>query len=388
MDSSKKIVKIMCIVVFIICLICSILLYILSRGDSNTSSNNDDENVIEGDPLVIEYSTKKLRDPTKFFSVQEYIKNNLDDSFVAEDMNILNEDRLASFAVKGYVTDAESNDTKEVYLIFRVDTENDTCSMQELDNIYDNVNQVDLSTNIKEIVDDGENGFEYTTISSENMCRIYLQHFTNLELNDPEKAYNLIDDQYKKERFPTFDKYQEYLKECSDSIRESVLAKYSVNYNEDYTEYILVDNYDNSYTVRETSVMNYTIKLDNYTIKVDNYEEEYSKLSEENKVQSNVYIFLQMINTKDYEHAYELLDTTFKNNNFDTLDKFKEYVRQNFFSHNFNSVSEMDIDVEGDYYIYTTTLRNNSGSAAYTKGLTVIMKLLQGTDFVMSFSLE
>ena len=48
----------------------------------------------------------------------------------------------------------------------------------------------------------------------------------------------------------------------------------------------------------------------------------------------------------------------------------------------------MDIDVEGDYYIYTTTLRNNSGSAAYTKGLTVVMKLLQGTDFVMSFSLE
>ena len=152
-------------------------------------------------------------------------------------------------------------------------------------------------------------------------------------------------------------------------------------------EYILVDNYGTSYTVRETSIMNYTIMLDNYTIKVDTYEEDYNKLSDENKVQSNVYIFLQMLNTKDYEHAYELLDNTFKNNNFDTLDKFEEYINQNFFNFNHNS-TDVDITQEGEYYIYESTIRNNGGSAAESKKLTVIMQLLNSTDFVMSFSIE
>ena len=128
--------------------------------------------------------------------------------------------------------------------------------------------------------------------------------------------------------------------------------------------------------------------MDNYTIKVDTYEEEYNKRNEVQKIQANVYIFLQMINTKDYRHAYELLDETFKNNNFDTLDKFKEYVNENFFDYNLNTTSNVDISNEGNTYIYETVIRSGAGSAAETKNLTVIMQLKEGTDFVMSFSLE
>ena len=116
--------------------------------------------------------------------------------------------------------------------------------------------------------------------------------------------------------------------------------------------------------------------------------EEYKKSSIDQKIQANVYIFLQMINTKDYSHAYELLDETFRNNNFDTLDKFKEYVNANFFDYNLNTTSNVDINNEGSTYIYETKIRSGAGSAAETKNLTVIMQLKEGTDFVMSFSLE
>ena len=220
------------------------------------------------------------------------------------------------------------------------------------------------------------------------MCRKYLEDFRQKELNNPEEAYSMLDEDYRNERFPTFEEFQEYVNSCRYMIQYSSLSKYDVEIKDNYTEYILVDNYNNSYTIRTTGIWDYTILLDNYTIKVDTYEEEYNKLSIEQKIQANVYIFLQMINTKDYRHAYELLDETFKNNNFDTLDKFKEYVNENFFDYNLNTTSNVDISNEGNTYIYETVIRSGAGSAAETKNLTVIMQLKEGTDFVMSFSLE
>ena len=152
---------------------------------------------------------------------------------------------------------------------------------------------------------------------------------------------------------------------------------------------MLVDNYNNYYTLKETSIMNYTIMLDNYTIKTSDYEEKYQELDDKDKVQANAYIFLQMINTKDYKHAYDILDPNFKQNNFSTLEKFMQYVKDNFFDYNINSPlsSEKSIEEQGEYYIYKTVVRNNSGSAAESKQITIIMKILDGTDFVMSFSI-
>ena len=382
MNDSKKVVKIIAIVVFIICIICIALLYMLKQQENNT-----DMQVTEGDTLNVEYVTEKLRDPTTFFAIEDYIQKDFEEKFVAKDMNVLSGERIDSYAIYGEKIDETLNEVQEMYFIFRIDIENMTYDIEELNESYNNINEINLETNIQEIQKDGANSFEAETVTSEQMCRIYLEDFTQLELNNPEEAYNLIDEEYKKERFPTFEDYQKYIEGYKDVIQTGALYQYATDYKDDYTEYILVDNYGTSYTVKETSVMNYTIKLDNYTIKVDNYNEDYIKLSDENKVQSNVYIFLQMINTKDYLHAYELLDDTFKNNNFDTLDKFEEYIKQNFFSFNYNS-TEVDVTQEGEYYIYESTIRNNAGNTAESKRLTVIMKLLEGTDFVMSFSIE
>ena len=382
MNDPKKVVKIIAIVVFIICIICIALLYMLKQQENNT-----DMQVTEGDTLNVEYVTEKLRDPTTFFAIEDYIQKDFEEKFVAKDMNVLSGERIDSYAIYGEKIDETLNEVQKMYFIFRIDIENMTYDIEELNESYNNINEINLETNIQEIQNDGTNSFEAETVTSEQMCRIYLEDFTQLELNNPEEAYNLIDEEYKKERFPTFEDYQKYIEGYKDVIQTGALYQYATDYKDDYTEYILVDNYGTSYTVKETSVMNYTIKLDNYTIKVDNYNEDYIKLSDENKVQSNVYIFLQMINTKDYLHAYELLDDTFKNNNFDTLDKFEEYIKQNFFSFNYNS-TEVDVTQEGEYYIYESTIRNNAGNTAESKRLTVIMKLLEGTDFVMSFSIE
>lgn len=387
MNRLKRIIEIITIIVITILIVCVATICVLNKNIKETGNNNENE---QRETEVSQYNTEKLRDPTKFFTIQKYIQNDINKNFLAQDMNMLPGYRIMNYAVYGEIVDDSSNIVEQVYYIFRIDVENKTFLIEKLENNkYTDINQINLETNLEAIEDDGNNTIEYVTVKNEDMCRIYYKQFSELELEDPKQAYQLLDDEYKAERFTTFEEYQKYVDSYKDIIETGTLAKYSVDYKDDYTEYILVDNYNNFYTIKENSVMNYTIRLDNYTIKSDDYEEKYQELSDENKIQANVHIFLQMINTKDYKHAYEVLDDTFKQSNFDSLEKFEQYVKNNFFIYNLNSTlsSEVSIKKEGEYYVYNTVLRDNSSSAAQTKEMTVIMQLKQDTDFVMSFSM-
>ena len=389
MSKNKKLIIAIAIILVVIAIVTITIILINNKKEGTIYRNSDGTVEVLPEPeMDIEYAKKELREPTEFFSVEKCIQDNVG-GFSAEKMNYLQGQRIMTYSVYGRINSEDNTETLEKYYIVRVDLENMTYELEEMDDsVYENIDQIKLEDDETEIPNNGNNTFEYEAVSDEEMCRKYLEDFRQKELNNPEEAYSMLDEEYRNERFPTFEDYQEYLNNCREMIQYSVLSQYDVEIYEDYTEYILVDNYNNSYTIRTTGIWEYTILLDNYTIKVDTYEEDYSKLTQSEKVQANVYIFLQMINTKDYSHAYELLDETFRNNNFDTLDKFKEYVNANFFDYNLNTTSNVDINNEGSTYIYETKIRSGVGSAAETKNLTVIMQLKEGTDFVMSFSLE
>ena len=390
MDKTKKIIIIVAIVVFTIAIGIIVTIVVLNNKKEGTIYKNSDGTVgvLPEPEMELEYTQKELREPTEFFSIEKRIQNNVD-GFSAQKMNYLQGQRIMTYSVYGRINSEDNSEALEKYYIFRVDLENMTYELEEIeDGVYENIDQIKLEDDETEIPNKGNNAFKYESVSNVDMCRKYLEDFRQKELNNPEEAYSMLDEEYRNERFSTFEEFQEYVNSCRDMIQYSSLSKYDVEIKDNYTEYILVDNYNNSYTIRTTGIWDYTILLDNYTIKVDTYEEEYNKSSIAQKIQANVYIFLQMINTKDYSHAYELLDETFKNNNFDTLDKFKEYVNINFFNYNLNTTSNVDISNEGSTYIYETKIRSGVGSAAETKNLTVIMQLKEGTDFVMSFSLE
>ncbi len=378
MQEHKKKIGIAIIIVLMLSCLCIMLLYFLNKDKVGIP----EEGEAQGDELNIQYMAERLKDPVKFFSVEKCIQENVNEQFIAKDMNLLEGERIYSFAVYG-----TSENEEEVYYIVRVDMENSTFQIEELKDNDKNLKQINLETNIEEIKSNGRNTFEFVNMRDEDTCRMYLKHFTQMELEKSEEAYQMLDENYKKERFENLDDYKQYVQECKPIIEEAILSKYLVNYYDDYIEYVLVDNNNNSYTIKAEAVLDYKIMLDNYTIKVENYEENYQKLGNEKKVQANTYIFLQMINSKDYRHAYELLDETFKQNNFGTIEEFKEYVKNNFFAHNLNTM-EVKIQEQGNYYSYETTLKENSSSIAESKKLTVIMQLQEGSDFVMSFSIE
>lgn len=385
----KKMLIVLIIVVVIICIICLISISLLRKMEEKQI---EELGYVPEDPELVaqDYKTEKLRNLTDFFSVETCIQKNANSTFEAKDMNVLASDRVYSYSVFGEEKNEETGETTERYFIVRVDTYTLAYEIEELNSKeYDDIDEIDLTTDLTEIAQTENNQFEYTRINNENTSRFYLKNYTELLLSAPETAYDMLDEQYREERFSSsYEEFPEYIEENKTYFENAVLSQYAVDYLDDYTEITLVDVYNNSYKIIAKSVMDYTVQLDNYTIKDEEYLEKYEKLSDLEKVSANVDTFINMINTKDFKHAYEVLDETFKNNNFNTLDAFKEYINNYFFEYNLDTKLGVNVYNQEGTYVYETTIKSGAGSAAESKKLTVIMQLQEGTDFKMSFSIE
>ena len=91
-----------------------------------------------------------------------------------------------------------------------------------------------------------------------------------------------------------------------------------------------------------------------------------------------------MLKVRDYTNAYNLLDETFRKNNFDTVEKFENYMRENFPSH--YELTYSNYSEENGIKIQEVVFKDMDSDEQ--KSLNIIMKLEEGTDFVMSFSIK
>ena len=128
--------------------------------------------------------------------------------------------------------------------------------------------------------------------------------------------------------------------------------------------------------------MEYTVKLDTYTIMTDKFKEEYLSGNDNKKVIMNIDKFIQMINNYDYKAAYEVLNDTFKQNNFGSEESFKQYMQNTYYR--YNSISIKDFSKQNNVYIYQITITNKQNDKEQ-KEMNIIMKLNSETNFEMSF---
>ena len=130
--------------------------------------------------------------------------------------------------------------------------------------------------------------------------------------------------------------------------------------------------------------MNYKVLLDIYTLDLPEFIERYNRANNGERAGLNLQRAFDAINNKDYEYVYNKLDDTFKENNFSTLNEFEEYITENFYYS--NNVTYSNYKSSGGLHMYDATIvdAENEKSSPITK--TFIIKLLDGTDFTMSFN--
>lgn len=230
------------------------------------------------------------------------------------------------------------------------------------------------------------NTYEIPSVSNEMYAQELIENYKHYLLDFTQKAYDLLDDEYKAKKFNGIDKFKNYINNKNSNIEDMELSKYKVNTYNDYTEYICIDQFGNYIIFKETAVMNYSVILDTYTVDLPEVVERYNNSDEKEKVGMNITKIFDALNDKDYEYVYNKLNDTFKKNNFDQLTLFENFVNDNLF--NKNKVESGDFSEEGSAYVYKLNIKNPDDDSEGTKKMTVVMKLLEGTDFVMSFSLE
>ena len=384
----KKLIIALIIIAIVISIICVICIQVLNINSAVNNENKDKDGNIPENPetLNITHETEKLRNLTEFFSVESCIQEHINETFSAQDMNFLAVDDICSYSVYGKISNPDTQETQDIFMIVRVDTYNLTFEIEELDNTYNNIDEIDLTTDITEIESTGDNEFEYTRVTNEQACRIYLDMLKESLLTDPESAFAKLDETYRNERFSSYEEFLSYIEGNRIRLEDATLDEYEVVNKDEYTEYRIIDNNNNNYIIRATTVMDYAVQLDAYTIQTEEYQEQYANLADVQKASVNVDLFIRMLNARDYSHAYNVLSEGFRNNYFPTEQDFINYVQENFYDYIiFTNNSHTN---EGDVYIFNVTLIGGASSAAESQERTFNILLGEGTDFTLSFNME
>ena len=132
--------------------------------------------------------------------------------------------------------------------------------------------------------------------------------------------------------------------------------------------------------------MKFTLILDTYTIDLKQFTDKYNSGDEQVKVGMNTEKIIEALNLKDYEYVYGKLDETFKNNNFNNINNFENYINDNLYEH--NDIEYEEFSAQSGVYIYNAKIKDSNDENSEEKKITIIMKLLSGTDYVFSFSIE
>lgn len=225
------------------------------------------------------------------------------------------------------------------------------------------------------------NEIQYISMSIDDLILIYFDDYKTYMLENPEQAYNLLDKEYREKRFGNIDGYKTYIANNKEMISNNSLESYKISVDDEKSQYICLDQYGNYYIFTENAIMDYTVILDTYTIDLPEFTEKYNSATDQQKVALNIDKFMQAINSKDYKYAYNCLADSFKNNYFKTQEDFENYAKENFYAS--NTVGYKEFDTQGEYYTYSVILTDKETEAQKNK--TFIMKLEEGTNFVLSF---
>lgn len=405
MNKKSRILILMMIVIIIIIALLVVLLYL-----------NSDKVKVEGykEDLITLLTSKiyKIENRDQFFNIDYHIRKYVDykkqgntqainsisndnaidgENFKSEEMYLLN--RITNDTVYVYGKVTKGSIQTDTYIVVNLDYKNNTYAIQNSSKEeYDNAKNNIVSSKYEQDVSIQSN--EYNDISLEEtvndltVIRIYFDDYKFKAINKPEEAFNLLDAKYKKAKFDdNVNAYKQYVKDNTNQIQDANIIKHGITTLENGNkQYIIIDNFDNYYKFTETGINKYIVVLDNYTLQTDEETKKYNKLSSQEKAVSNVDKVMKLINEKNYSTVYNYLNSEFKNTYFPTLDRFTNYMKQNFFDNNI--VGQMTVGNQGDNYIVTVPYKEFLSSAAEEKEVVFLVRLKEGTNFELSININ
>lgn len=310
--------------------------------------------------------------------------------FVPLKINMFECDNTTKYAIYGF-TQTQTNEFKEdVYFILNVDNKNNTYSIEPVLNVK-SIDDIEFTGDNLVIEKNRYNSYEEEELTDEDICEQYMIMYKRLMLSNSNEAYKYLDSEYRDIKYGSFQDYQNFIADNKDDINDLVMTAYAINEK----QFVCKDDTNNYYIFNVNNVLDYTVILDTYTVDLPQFTEKYNKASEQEKVALNINKVITALNAKDYKYIYSKLADSFKNNYFKDEESLKEYLVNNLFDKNI--VEFEKFSKEGMLYTYqvkiTKIVSEEEQEKYYGKNapmtyMNIVMQLNEGTDFVMSFSIE
>lgn len=288
------------------------------------------------------------------------------------------------YRVEGIIEDTvdEPKALENRFFIVSIDSNNTTYDIYPLDKEeIESLDEVSISKEVDPIEKNDNNNFIIINTGYNELFVKYIKYYENLVNKDAEKAYDLLDEGYKEKRFGNIDNFIEYINLKQNTLEDITVQKYSIDTKDDYEQYTIVDTNNNYYIIEEYSVMDFKMILDTYTIETQENIEKYNALSDTDKLSANIQKVIEAINNKDYNYVYNQLNEEYKNNRFPNLEEFINYINSNFYD--VNLIGNGTANLDGDVYISRIQITSNQSEI---KQVTILVRLLEGTDYEISFS--
>ncbi len=295
-------------------------------------------------------------------------------------------DNVSIYFAYGNIIDTDTSKVNPFGVMLLMDMTKSTFKIYPTEYVekhYNDIsNGVKIELKVEEIENKEFNTFDYKIITEAQLISYYIQEYNNSVKYNKKRAYDLIDEEYREKRFGSYENFSEYLNE-NKKTNPIVVNKYSAQTKDGVTKYICVDSNGNYYIVNETTPTKFGIILDTYTIDLPEFTTKYNEADNQGKCALNIQKFMQAINEKDYNYAYNCLSQGFKNNYFKNVNQFKEYIKNNFYDT--NKYEFTTFEEQSGLYTYKVKISNaENEEESITK--TFVVKLNEGTKFELSFN--
>lgn len=305
-----------------------------------------------------------------------------------------NENNTTTYLVLGKQIDNNTDLSENYGFIILLDGNNKTFSIAP----YEFIQKLNINTDtdISELIDISNinvddkkyNLYDNSFINDELLIKNLFINYKKIAKYDPEYAYELLNEDYRNKHFNSKKEAEDYLMNNINIVLGNTIEK--IRYDDsdsNSTIYMCQDNYKNIFVINKNDqIMEYNIMLDIYTIPSESITKQYNEANLSKKTAYKIEFFKQMINLKDYESAYNCLDKTFREQNFQGVQGFINYINNNLFE--FISISYKDYELVGDLNTLKVIIKDRDGRDLREIQKTFIVKLNNDGTCTMSFNIE
>lgn len=381
----KKKIIITLLILLLILLAIILILTIFLKNSSSIENNNPDEDMSTGIDEYVEKEVSKMTSKTTLNMLLKWLNTDGENYCFVKEIYRLNKDEIEEY----FVYAIQNNENK--YFVAYLDQENNTYMLEEISNTeYENVKNEKINNKflqVKTIEDNGSNEYSIELMSDVKIANMYFDIIKNILNSEPEVLYDILDTDYQQKRFGSTENFMEYVDNNKNKFANMQISKYAKYTYEGYMQYVCLDTNGEYYIINEdTTTGDYKILLDTYTIDQPEFIEKYDSASDIQKAGYNIDKFMQAINAHDYTYAYNCLAESYKQNNFTTINSFRNYIQNNFYSKNNYEIKNGT--KEGDYYVYTVNITDAEQDTSGLVQKNFIVNIKDNREFELSFNVE